>query len=56
VDSLQRPAVVDLPFDWSERRAQVRSSPAEPPPIAKLLQRKPWLLPRLFSRDVVGFP
>jgi len=55
VESLERPAVVDLPFEWPERPSRVRSHPTEPPPIATLLKRKPWLLPRLFSRDVADF-
>lgn len=43
--------VVDLPFRWPERKSQVRSAAAQPPPIARLIQRKPWLLPRLLNRD-----
>jgi len=44
--------VVDLPFEWPEPPSRVRSSPVKPPPIAKLLKRKPWLLPNLFSRVI----
>ncbi len=44
-------AVAHLPFEWPERRGQVRSDPPVPPPIATLLKRKPWLLPRLLRRD-----
>ena len=43
--------LVDLPFEWPEPPSRVRSSPAEPPPIVKLLKRKPWLLPRLLNRE-----
>ena len=51
VESLERPGgVAHLPFEWPEPPSRVRTT-AEPP-IAGLLKRKPWLLPRLFSRDV----
>ena len=53
VETAERPGtVVDLPFEWPARSTRARKSAVEPPPIAKLLTRKPWLLPRLFSRDV----
>jgi len=53
VETLEPPGgVVDLPFEWPEPPSRARSHPAEPPPIAKLLKRKPWLLPRLLNRDV----
>jgi hypothetical protein len=48
--------VVDLPFEWPESPSRVRSSPLEPPPIVTLLKRKPWLVPKLFSRDVPRRP
>ena len=41
-----------LPFEWPEPPSRVRSSPSVPPPIVTLLKRKPWLVPKLFSRDV----
>jgi hypothetical protein len=47
-------AIVDLPFEWPETPAQVKSSSSPEPPIATLLKRKPWLLPRLISRDPPG--
>ena len=28
------------------------SHPRKPPPIATLIMRKPWLLPRLLRRDI----
>jgi len=43
--------VVDLPFEWPEPPSRVRSSPLEPAPIVTLLKRKPWLVPKLFSRE-----
>jgi len=49
---VERPgAVVELPFEWPEPPGQVSSRPREPPPIAKLLKRRPWLYPRLLARD-----
>jgi hypothetical protein len=41
--------VIELPFEWPQRPARVHSEPAEPPPIAKLLTRRPWLLPKLLA-------
>lgn len=46
--------VVHLPFEWAEPPRRVRWHPAEPPPIAKLLKRKPWLFPRLLAREVTA--
>jgi hypothetical protein len=42
---------VGLPFQWPETPAQARnaSKGLAPPPIAALLQKKPWLLARLYS-------
>jgi len=42
---------VELPFEWPESPAQARnaSKGLPPPPIAELLHRKPWLLPRLYG-------
>jgi hypothetical protein len=42
---------VELPFEWPESPAQARnaSKGLPPPPIAELLYRNPWLLPRLYS-------
>jgi hypothetical protein len=44
-------AYVELPFEWPESRAQAinASKGHPPPPIAELLMRKPWLLPRLYT-------
>ena len=42
---------VELPFEWPETPARARNASRDvpPPPIVGLLQRKPWLLPRLYS-------
>lgn len=42
---------VELPFEWPESTAQARNASRDvpPSPIAALLARKPWLLPRLYS-------
>jgi len=43
-------AHVDLDFAYPGPRG--RFHPPEPPPIAKLVIRRPWLLPRLISGNV----
>ena len=43
---------VELDHRWPERRSVAIREPAEPPPIAQLLTRRPWLLPRLISGDI----
>ena len=51
-ETADRPGtVVPLPFRWPDPPARSSSSPAEPPPIASLLKRKPWLLRRLLDLD-----
>lgn len=42
---------VDLPFEWPETPAQARNASRDvpPSPIAELLLKKPWLLPRFYS-------
>ncbi len=44
--------VVHLPFRWPGPRSKAIAEAEGDAPIVKLLRRKPWLLPRLFSRDV----
>ena len=39
----------ELDRTWPERRSQAIREADPPPPIAQLLSRKPWLLPRLVS-------
>jgi D-proline reductase (dithiol) PrdB len=47
---IDRPGtVVDLPFEWPEPPSRTRWHPKEPPPIARLFRRKPWLFPKLLS-------
>jgi hypothetical protein len=43
---------VELPYAWPETPAQARKGTDVHPPIAHLLTRKPWLLPRLYSGDI----
>ena len=43
--------IVDLPFEWPETPSRVKASSSAKPPIVTLLTRKPWLLPRLVSRE-----
>jgi len=44
---------VELPFEWPESRAQaINAAKIPPPPIAQLLMKKPWLLPRLYSGQI----
>jgi hypothetical protein len=43
---------VQLPFTWPEPPARARGSLKEPPPIARLLQRKPWLFVKFLAGDV----
>jgi hypothetical protein len=45
---------VGLPFEWPETPAQARnaSKGLAPAPIAALLQKKPWLLARLYSGQI----
>ena len=44
--------VVELPFTWPESPAKARQESQVNPPIAQLLLRKPWLIPRLVSGDI----
>lgn len=44
-------SVVDLPFEWP-RGASKATKPRALPPIAKLMMKKPWLLPRFISADI----
>ncbi len=46
-DGGTRASYVELPFVWPERRSTAMREPDPPPPIARLLTKKPWLLPRL---------
>ena len=43
--------IVDLPFEWPETPSHVKATSSAEPPIATLLKHKPWLLPKLFSRE-----
>jgi hypothetical protein len=52
---LDRPGgAVQLPFVWPETPGQARGRLKEPPPIAKLLQRKPWLFLKFVNGQLPG--
>ena len=42
---------VELPFEWPESVAQARNASKDvpPSPIAELLLKQPWLIPRLYT-------
>ena len=42
---------VELPFEWPESPARARNASKDvpPAPIVELMQKKPWLLARLYS-------
>ena len=42
---------VELPFEWPETVAQARNASKDvpPSPIAALLLKQPWLIPKLYS-------
>jgi hypothetical protein len=46
--------VVPLDFTWPDPPSRSRFEPAQPPPIVKLIKRKPWLLLRLARGDIPG--
>ena len=43
---------VELPYTWPETPAQARNGSNVNPPIAQLLARKPWLLPKLYTGEI----
>jgi hypothetical protein len=45
-------SIMHLPFEWNGSEQEARSLPPVPPPIASYLKWHPWLLPRLFARDI----
>ncbi len=52
-ETIDRPGgAVQLPFVWPEPPAKARGTLKEPPPIARLLQRKPWLFLKFVSGEV----
>lgn len=40
-----------LPFEWPVPARKARTHPAKPPPIVKLIARKPWAFLRFLKRD-----
>jgi hypothetical protein len=45
-------AYLELPYAWPESPARARQGSDVQPPIAQLLARKPWLLPRLYTGEI----
>jgi hypothetical protein len=47
---------VELPLEWPESPAQARNASRDvpPSPIAALLMKQPWLLPRLYSGRIAN--
>ncbi len=55
LEEIDRPGgAVQLPFVWPEPPAKARGKLAEPPPIARLLQQKPWLLLKFLRGETGG--
>jgi len=55
LNSIKNPGeVVHLPFEWPEPISKVRFEPREPPPIIRLIRRRPWLFLKLLSRKIPG--
>jgi hypothetical protein len=49
---------VELPFEWPETVAQARNASKDvpPSPIAALLTKQPWLVPRLYTGRIPERP
>lgn len=43
---------IELPFVWPESPAKARIGSDVNPPIAQLLMKKPWLIPRLYTGSI----
>lgn len=56
VDAAPPETVTYLPFEWPETLAVARGKLEEPPPIGKLLKKKPWLLLNLASGNIPEEP
>ena len=57
VETMQTPgARVHLPVTWHESPIRARADGAPPSPISAYLKKRPWLFPRLLSRDVPERP
>ena len=53
LEMIQTPGgAVQLPFVWPEPPARARGTLKEPPPIAQLLQHKPWLFFKFLAGDL----
>jgi len=52
VEEMREPGEVHyLPFEWQEKTDDKHPKP-ELPPIAKYLATHPWMLPKLFKREI----
>lgn len=52
VDARPPETLAYLPFEWPESVAKARGTLEDPPPISKLLKKKPWLLRDLISGEI----
>ena len=52
VDARPPETLACLPFEWPESPAKARATCAEPPPISRLIMKKPWLLRNLLTGDI----
>jgi hypothetical protein len=52
VEMTEPGSVAHLPFEWPDSARRLNAHPPKAPPISRYLRRHPWLLPRLFTRDV----
>lgn len=49
LESMDGPGTVQLPFAWPGTSKQARNKPRRPPPIARLILKRPWLLRNLLK-------
>lgn len=55
LQSMNKPGeVVYLPCEWEEDKSENEHPKPELPPIAKYLATHPWMLPKLFKREIPG--
>lgn len=52
LETIQEPGtIIDLPFSWP-KGVPMALKPPVPPPIAKLIMKRPWLLAKFISGDI----
>ena len=55
LQSMNKPGEVHhLPFEWEGDKSESDHPKPELPPIAKYLATHPWMLPKLFKREIPG--